>query len=139
MNNFKHMMLVAVAFIAVGFIAVRLGPFTWSPLQIAGAAIGIPALLLWAVAHQELGKSFTARAEARELVTHGLYSKIRNPIYVFGALLIAGIILFSQKPIFLLIFALLIPMQLIRAKKEEKVLQEKFGEKYIEYKRKTWF
>ena len=35
------------------------------------------------------------RAKAQTLVTHGLYSRIRNPIYVFGALVIAGIFLFS--------------------------------------------
>jgi protein-S-isoprenylcysteine O-methyltransferase Ste14 len=139
MNTFKHVVLVLLVLTAAGFMAARQGVQTWSPMQIVGAAIGIPALMLWAIAHWELGKSFTARAEARDLVTRGLYSKIRNPIYIFGSLFIAGIILFSQRPIFLLVFAILIPMQLIRAKKEERVLREKFGEKYDEYKRNTWF
>jgi protein-S-isoprenylcysteine O-methyltransferase Ste14 len=139
MNTFKHVVLIIAVLAAAGFMAVRLGGQTWPPLQIAGAAMGIPALILWAIAHLELGKSFTARAEARELVTSGLYSRIRNPIYVFGSLFIAGMILFSGRPLFLLAFAILIPMQLMRAKKEESVLREKFGGEYDEYKKKTWF
>jgi protein-S-isoprenylcysteine O-methyltransferase Ste14 len=37
-------------------------------------------------------------------------------------------------------FALLlvIPMQFVRARAEEKVLTETFGDAYLEYKRKTW-
>ncbi len=139
MNTFKHVLLVLVAVVVFCYAMVRYGGQTWSPMQLAGAVIAFPALILWVIAHWELGKSFTARAEARELVTRGLYSKIRNPIYVFGGLLIVGIILISQRPVFLLAFAVLIPMQLIRVKKEEKVLREKFGEKYDEYKRNTWF
>lgn len=30
-------------------------------------------------------------------------------------------------------------MQLLRARKEEQALQAKFGDAYLEYKRKTWF
>ena len=139
MNTFKHVLLVLVVVVVVCYAVVRYGGQTWTPMQLAGAMTAFPALILWVIAHWELGKSFTARAEARELVTRGLYSKIRNPIYVFGGLFLAGMILISKRPVFLLAFAVLIPMQLIRVKKEEKVLREKFGEKYDEYRRNTWF
>jgi protein-S-isoprenylcysteine O-methyltransferase Ste14 len=36
-------------------------------------------------------------------------------------------------------FAVLIPLQIYRTRKEEQVLAEKFGDAYLEYKRKTWF
>ena len=42
-------------------------------------------------------------------------------------------------PRWLLIFGVLIPVQLIRVRKEEKVLEAAFGDTYREYKRKTWF
>jgi len=51
------------------------------------------------MARCQLGKSFSIRPEARELVAHGLYSKIRNPIYVFGSMIILGLILVLQKPV----------------------------------------
>jgi protein-S-isoprenylcysteine O-methyltransferase Ste14 len=87
----------------------------------------------------QLGTSFTAKAEARNLVTHGLYSKIRNPIYLFGSIAIIGIFLFLGRPYLLLIFVVLIPLQLFRMRKETKVLEEKFGDEYRNYRRATWF
>ena len=72
-------------------------------------------------------------------MTTGLYSRIRNPIYLFGALMIGGIIIWTTKPLLFLIFVVLIPLQIYRSRQEERVLTEKFGESYLEYKRKTWF
>ena len=79
------------------------------------------------------------RAKATTLVTTGIYSRIRNPIYVFGGLMLAGFILWVNKPRLLLCFIILIPMQVYRIRKEERVLTEKFGSAYLDYKRQTWF
>jgi len=79
------------------------------------------------------------QAKASTLVTSGLYARIRNPIYVFGSLTVAGIVLWAGKPWLLLAFAVLAPLQVYRARKEEHVLAEKFGEAYRAYKQKTWF
>jgi protein-S-isoprenylcysteine O-methyltransferase Ste14 len=94
---------------------------------------------LWLVAHVQLGSSFTARAEARSLVTRGLYSKIRNPIYLFGSIAIAGVSLFLGRPYLLLIFVGLIPLQVFRMRNETKVLEAKFGDEYRSYRHGTWF
>lgn len=80
-----------------------------------------------------------AWATRQTLVTHGLYSRIRNPIYVFGALTIAGIVLFIGQPILLVILAVIVPLQIYRVKNEEKVLAAKFGDEYRAYKARTWF
>jgi len=85
------------------------------------------------------GGAFSVQAKATTLVTTGLYARIRNPIYVFGCLMITGIIIWLQKPWFLLCFVILIPMQVIRSRKEARVLEEKFGAAYQDYKLKTWF
>jgi len=111
----------------------------WTPMRIAGAILAVPSFVLWFVARVQLGKSFSITPQAKELVTHGLYSKIRNPVYLFGSLLIAGIFLYISRPELLWLFVVLIPLQLFRINKEEKVLEEKFGETYLEYKRNTWF
>jgi protein-S-isoprenylcysteine O-methyltransferase Ste14 len=86
-----------------------------------------------------LGRSFAIKPEARQLVTRGLYSKIRNPIYVFGALLISGVVLLLHRPrLWLLVIAVVI-MQIVRAHQEARILETAFGESYREYRRKTWF
>jgi protein-S-isoprenylcysteine O-methyltransferase Ste14 len=78
-------------------------------------------------------------AQARKLVTHGLYAKIRNPIYVFSSMMVLGVLLVVQKPILFLFLAVLIVIQTWRAHKEAQVLEAKFGDEYREYRRHTWF
>ena len=95
--------------------------------------------MFFVLARIQLGRSFSVQAKATRLVTTGLYSRIRNPIYFFGALMIAGIIVWTTKPVLFLIFVVLIPLQISRSRQEERVLTETFGEAYIDYKRKTWF
>ena len=128
------------AIVALGIIFFRqaIGA-PWTPNHIIGFAIAAPALLLLLTARIQLGRAFSVRAKASNLVTTGLYSRIRNPIYVFSALLILGVIIWSGRPLFLLIFLIIIPMQILRSRKESAVLEAKFGEQYRQYKRKTWF
>jgi hypothetical protein len=52
-------------------------------------------------------------------VTAGLYARVRNPIHVFGGLMIGGIFTFAHRPWWLLIFVVLIPVQLLRVREEE--------------------
>ncbi|MGH9393392.1 MAG: methyltransferase family protein [Terriglobales bacterium] len=54
-------------------------------------------------------------------------------------MLIAGAIIWAQRPWLLLVFVVLIPMQRLRVRQEEQVLEAKFGEAYRQYKSKTWF
>ena len=131
---------LALALLVAVFLFVRFAwDQPWTPWRIAGAVIVIPALLLFVLARIQLGRAFSVQAKATTLVTTGIYSRIRNPIYVFGGLMIAGVIIWAERPWWLLIFALLIPMQALRVRKEERVLEAKFGDAYLEYKRKTWF
>jgi protein-S-isoprenylcysteine O-methyltransferase Ste14 len=102
-------------------------------------AITVPAFVLFVVARIQLGRAFSVRAKASTLVTEGLYRRVRHPIYVFGGLMVAGILIFAHRPWWLLIFVVLIPVQLFRVRKEEAVLESKFGDAYREYHRKTWF
>jgi protein-S-isoprenylcysteine O-methyltransferase Ste14 len=114
-------------------------PSPWVWRQAAGLGLVIFGFCFWLIAHIQLGSSFSLRPQARTLVTRGLYSKIRNPIYVFGAILIAGLALYWNRSYLLWAFAFLIPLQAWRARKEARVLEEKFGEEYRAYRRKTWF
>ncbi|MBV8050226.1 MAG: isoprenylcysteine carboxylmethyltransferase family protein [Acidobacteriaceae bacterium] len=129
-------LIVASAAAAVGW---EFAGSSWGPMQRAALCLAIPSFVLWSVARFQLGKSFAVTAQARQLVTHGLYSRIRNPIYVFGSLFIVGYILLLQRPRWLLIFALIVPLQVWRSRKEAQVLEAKFGDEYRIYRRQTWF
>ena len=130
--------LLAPAALVLIYLRFGLG-MPWTPYRVAGVAIAAPALLLFVLARIQLGRAFSLQAKATTLVTSGLYSRIRNPIYVFGSLLILGAIIWTGRPILLLVFAILIPMQIYRSRKESAVLEAKFGAEYMEYKRRTWF
>ena len=116
-----------------------LWPGAWNVARWIGLLISVPAAILLIVARYQLGKSFSVSPQARRLVTHGLYSKLRNPMYVFSGLLIFGFVLARQKPVLLAILAILIPLQIIRARQEAKILETKFGDAYRDYRKSTWF
>jgi protein-S-isoprenylcysteine O-methyltransferase Ste14 len=134
-----NLVTLAVIIIGLSLLGWQAAHLPWTAWRIAGLAIATPAFLLFVAARIELGRAFSLQAKATTLVTTGIYSRIRNPIYVFGAIFILGIIIWTGRPWLLLIFALLIPLQVVRSRKEERVLTEKFGDAYLDYKQKTWF
>jgi protein-S-isoprenylcysteine O-methyltransferase Ste14 len=128
---------IAGAAFALGYVFSRPGP--WDMQRAIGAALAVIGIGGIATARYQLGKSFAIRAKAQQLVTRGIYSKIRNPIYVFGAIAIAGIILILDRPILWLLLLAIVIMQILRAHREAQVLEAAFGDAYREYCRKTWF
>ena len=108
-------------------------------MRIAGAAIAGVSLVLLVVARLQLGAAFSIQAKAKKLVTTGLYSRIRNPIYVFSAIFLVGIVIVSERWLLLLPIAALVPVQIVRARKEARELSAAFGEEYARYKAGTWF
>ena len=128
--------LVPVVFMAA---LVMQRPAQWDAMRIVGLLLTIVGIGLWAIARAQLGNSFSVTPQARALVTTGLYSRIRNPVYVFGGIVIAGLVMYAGRPMLLWLFLVLIPMQVLRARAEGRKLEEKFGEEYREWKRQTWF
>ena len=130
---------LALGVVALLFIVWRFWELSWTPLRIVGLVLAISAFLLLVLARVQLGKAFSVEAKATILVTAGLYSRIRNPIYILSSLMFVGLFLWTNMPWGLLCFLVLIPMQVFRSRKEEQILTEKFGAAYLEYKRQTWF
>ncbi|HKN76250.1 MAG TPA: isoprenylcysteine carboxylmethyltransferase family protein [Candidatus Acidoferrum sp.] len=111
----------------------------WSPMRIAGLVLIFPALALLTIARLQLGNSFSVSPQAKKLVTHGVYSRIRDPIYFFGTFVFAGLFLFLEMPWLLLLIVPVVILQITRARAEGRVLEEKFGDEYRRYKASTWF
>jgi protein-S-isoprenylcysteine O-methyltransferase Ste14 len=118
------------------FIFTR--PTGWDLQRGIGTALLFIGILGIAIARYQLGRSFAVRAEAHQLVTRGIYSKIRNPIYVFGTVMIAGFVLIIHKPVGWLFVLAVVILQIGRAHREARVLEAAFGDAYREYRRKTW-
>jgi len=114
-------------------------PGPWDLPRSVGVALILAGIGGIAIARYQLGKSFAIKPEAHQLVTHGVYSKIRNPIYVFGVVTLAGLVLVLHRPILWLGLLAIIVVQTLRAHREAQVLEAAFGDAYREYRRKTWF
>ena len=132
-------MQIIVAGIGTAWLAGYCLQQAMTPLRVFGLVLALASLGLWIAARIQLGRSFSIAPKATALVTRGIYSKIRNPIYVFSATWIAGLALALGNPIALLMVIPIIPMQAARARRESRVLEAKFGEEYREYRGKTWF
>ena len=125
--------------VAIAGLLIKFSNLPWTALRILGLTLAVGGLVLVALARYQLGNSFTLTPQARALVTHGIYSKIRNPVYIFSALAIAGLFLYLNRPLFFWIFLILIPLQVIRARAESRVLEARFGDAYRQYRAQTWF
>lgn len=134
-----NIVLTLVAGFAIWAAIRKYSPAPWSAMQMVGVALLLFGFVFWTVARFQLGASLTVSAQARKLVTHGLYARIRNPIYVFGSCTLAGLILTIGRPLWLLCFLLIIPLQIWRAAKEASVLESAFGDEYRSYRQRTWF
>ena len=110
----------------------------WTAMRIVGAMVAVIAYALVIVARIQLGNSFSLRPQAKELVTHGLYSRIRHPMYVFLDVMLFGLILALELHWLFVLLAGLMVFQAYQAQREAKVLQEEFGQAYLDYRRQTW-
>jgi protein-S-isoprenylcysteine O-methyltransferase Ste14 len=138
MNRFAAIVTV-VPIVAIAAILIMTVPEKWRLIHILGLVLLLPGLVLLTMARVQLGSAFSISAQANTLVTRGLYSWIRNPIYVFGIPVITGLILYLNRPLYLLILTPLILLQITRARRESQVLEERFGEAYRQFKSRTWF
>ena len=128
------MFAVYLAFLILGVLASPRTPLAITSLVLSGVCA-----ILWVVARLQLGDAFSVGAEARRLVTHGLYAKVRHPIYLFGTSAFLFVVLALQGLPALLIWLIIGLIQISRVRREERLLEATFGAEYIAYRRQTWF
>jgi protein-S-isoprenylcysteine O-methyltransferase Ste14 len=101
---------------------------------LAGVALIVLGVAMFLVAAVQVHKAF----DEGKLVTSGIYAYVRNPVYAAFIWLIApGLILVTG--LLLLIILPFVMYGLIRflLLDEDNYLEEKFGEEYLEYKRRV--
>ena len=132
--------LLAVVGAGVGvgaFVVIREG--TREQAWIVGGlllAVGLPFL---ALARRQLGRAFAFTPAAKGLVTHGLYSRIPHPMYVFLDMTLLGVIVLLRQAWALAVLAGLVVLQAWQAGREARVLEQRFGSEYRDYRARTWW
>ncbi len=110
-----------------------------SPLWVGltGVVVLIPANWVFWRSHKDLGANWSPTLEIREkhtLVTHGIYRRIRHPMYLSIWLLVIAQAMIL--PNYVAGFSGAIPFALLyflRVPKEERMMREEFGESYDAY------
>ncbi|MEA3409950.1 MAG: methyltransferase [Pseudomonadota bacterium] len=118
--------------------APRFDPAYAETLFISGVILGLIGATLSIIALWSLKHSFSLMAEVRELVTSGMYSRIRHPLYMSELIHMTGIALLADTPVALWLLLIGLGIQIARAKIEEGKLQGVLPE-YAAYKRQTGF
>lgn len=118
---------------------------TGSSTKIIALILIITGYTLMLAARFQLKDKFSITPRAKGLVTTGLYSIFRHPVYLFSSLSAIGIGIYLLevfdnnllKILDCLFSVFYISMQLNRAKKEELKMTKKFGQSYLDYKKRT--
>lgn len=142
-DKVKGYLFVLMQFVLLGFLITmpstrEAGVFPES-LFALGAAVMVAGLILLVVALISLGKSLAVNPVPREnaeLVTTGLYSKMRHPIYSGLLLATLGAAIWGGLIPHLLIWFALVSVLSVKAAWEELLLSAKHPE-YQSYKAKT--
>ena len=137
-NIFPPIVILLVVFLLF-FLVPGLKDQPWTASRIAGGLLSAIGYIFVITARIQLGRSFSVRPEARELVTHGLFSRIRNPMYTFLDVMVLGLILALRLYWLFPILVVLLVFQVRQARREAKVLEDKFGQAYLDYSKQTWF
>jgi protein-S-isoprenylcysteine O-methyltransferase Ste14 len=114
----------------------RAPPNLW--FNLAAVVAGVSASVLGVLTLSFLGRSFSVMPEARRLVTTGPYSIVRHPLYLFELLGVVGILLQVRSLAGVGLLALIVGLQIARARWEEAVLDRAIPE-FAAYRQKVPF
>ena len=134
----KFALISLVVLLFIGFVNFYFFPVLALPFDLlrfsAGVALIALGVAMCLVAAVQVHKAF----DKGKLVTSGLYAYLRNPVYAAFILLIApGLILVTG--LLLLIVLPFVMYALVRflIADEDRYLEEKFGQEYLEYKKRV--
>ncbi len=111
-----------------------------SPMDPAGTSLFIPGVLIRVVAQATLKRNYSGTLRIRDghtLITHGIYSHVRHPVYTGVILSAIAIPIYTTSLPGLLIALLGIPLFNYRIRNEEKMLIQEYGHQYLEYIKTT--
>ena len=108
-------------------------------IQSIGSGIHITYIVVFLLVHSLLGENWTPAGQScrsLKLVTSGLYSYCRHPMYSCFLWANVGTLLATMNWVITLC-AMPVLVTLLAIEKEERLLVERFGNEYVEYSKKV--
>ena len=130
-----YLLALALAWFSPKFFGFGIRSFVY-----IGLTVGLSGVALWIVAMFYLGKSLAVLPGGERLVTRGVYRYVRHPVYLGIDMTLFGLFLAVGSTVGMIyLFAVVLPLNMIRSHFEEKALLKKFGDPYETYRKQTWF
>jgi protein-S-isoprenylcysteine O-methyltransferase Ste14/rhodanese-related sulfurtransferase len=144
----KDLKGISIGYVTLQFIILILAPaehsirhtYVSGLQQVIGAVLGFGGLLLGLLSFRALGRNFRVYAAPRRsgtLVTRGVYSHVRHPMYSAVIIMFAGYLLYFGSLLSIPLWLAFSVLYIVKAVKEEQILIERFPE-YEQYREKTW-
>lgn len=126
--------------LVVAYFSEKNSGFGFHFLVLPAILIAAGGCALWILAMVHLGKSLAVLPGSNRLVVSGIYQYLRHPIYVGITLTLFGFIVACGSTFGLVyLFVVVLPLNFIRARLEEKELIEQYGARYRDYMKSSWF
>ena len=120
------------------FPLAKIFPFSWNLLGLLPFLAGCVLNVFADRAFKKVGTTVKPFQESTTLISGGVFRLTRNPMYVGFGLIFLGIAMFvgSLTPyVIVIVFPILMDRIFMRV--EEQMLEETFGEAWLEYKKKV--
>lgn len=132
--------LLPFAYVLFGFPAFARRDFS-IPVAILGIIAACAALVMFHLTHKALGRNWSVSLQMRQdhkLITHGVYARIRHPMYTaFWLMALAQALLLPNWVGGLAGIAGFGTLYLLRVRAEEDLMLATFGEEYRAYMQRT--
>ncbi len=110
------------------------------PVVYVGLSLGFVGMVLWIGSMIQMGKALAVLPGSDRLITSGVFRYVRHPVYVGITVTFLGVFLAIGSTVGMIYLgAIVVPLNLFRARWEEKALMGKYGEAYQAYRKQTWF
>ena len=124
---------------ALGFELTSIGPLSGLAVRIViGAVLLLSGVLVLFLSNKEFVRTKQDPepwTPTTSIISSGIYSRTRNPIYIAAAIIMIGIgIMLGNYWVIAFLIPVLIAIHYMAILPEEKYLEEKFGNDYLTYK-----
>lgn len=136
--TYLFLSLAVIVALHILFPVAKVVAYPWNFLGSIPLAFGVVINIISDRAFKKYNTTVKPFEESTTLITSGVFRISRHPMYLGMVLILIGVaVLMRSLTPFLVIPVFALLMELVFIKIEERMLQEKFGKAWLEYKQKV--
>jgi protein-S-isoprenylcysteine O-methyltransferase Ste14 len=129
------LIMIALHFI---FPVLKMISFPWNCLGLIPLLLGLVINIITDKTFKKHNTTIKPFQESTALITDGVFSLSRNPMYLgFGFDLLGIVVLMGSLSPYIVVLAFMVLMDIVFVRTEERMLENTFGAGWVEYKKKV--